>query len=238
MKISSPKPPQAARPAEPPGKSGNAGIVPPKGTNTGIVPPKGTNTGIVVPPKGTNTGIVPPGATQPEDGFQPTTGTGGKGGTSAASGTSSASLVPSTPSDYALSPNLEPYRGLFDSEGERISKLPLEQQRGEIESTSTRLWLQLKDVASREEVNVGLKGSVEFYSRGSGGNDPMVFARANVSADTLGGGSVSGGGSVGIGTSPKPSAPSNDQGSLPSTGRQDRTEEQTHQRFRRMRHHF
>jgi hypothetical protein len=227
MKISTPKPPATARPAEPPGKSGNTGIVPPKGTNTGIVPPKGTNTG-----------IVPPKATQPEDGFQPATGTGGKGGTSAASGTSGASLIPSTPSDYALSPNLEQFRGLFDSEGDRISKLPLEQQAGEIESTSTRMWEQLKDYASHEEVLTGLKGSAAFYSRGSGGNDPMVFARANVSADTLGGGSVKVEGSGGFGSSPKPGAPSSDQGSLPSTGRQNRTEEQPHQRFRRMRHHF
>jgi hypothetical protein len=159
MKLSFPKSPAVSRPAEPPAKGGNTGIVPPKGNNTGIVPPKGNNTGIVppkgnntgiVPPKGTNTGIVPPkgnntgivppkgtntGIVPPEDGFQPATGTGGKGGTSAASGSSAASLTgASSPSDYVLSPNLEQFRHLFDQEGQRISKLPIEQQAGEIEA--------------------------------------------------------------------------------------------------------
>jgi hypothetical protein len=68
----------------------------------------------------------------------------------------------------------------------------------------------------------------------------MVFARANVSADSpLGGGSVNVEGGGDFGTSIKPDSPTDDQGSLPSTGRQHRAEEETHrQRFRRMRHHF
>jgi hypothetical protein len=257
MKIS-PKPPPASRPAEPPAKGGNTGIVPPKHGNTGIVPPKHGNTGIVppkhgntgivppkhgntgiVPPHG-NTGIVPPGATQPKDGFQPATGTGGKGGTSAASGTSATSTIASTPSDYALAPKLEQFRHLFDQEGERISKLPTEQQAGEIELTSSRLFEQLKDYGTFDEVKSGVTASTAFYSRGSGGNDPMTYAMAaNVAADfPTGGGSVSVEGSGDFGTSFKPAPAPREESSLPSTGKPQRAEEETHQRFRRMRRHF
>jgi hypothetical protein len=208
MKISIPKSPPAARPAEPP-KNGNSGIVPPKGTNTGIVPPKGTNTGIV-PPKGTNTGIVPPkgtntGIVPPGDGFQPATPPAGKGGTSAATGASATSLTgTSSTSTYALAPNLEQFRELFDKEGERISKLPSEQQAGEIELTSSRLYEQLKEYGSLEDVTSGVSGQ-----------EPSVDFGASFN------------GSVG----------SRDTGSLPRSTREEPAEREAHQRFRRMRRH-
>jgi hypothetical protein len=243
MKISIPKSPPAARPAEPP-KNGNSGIVPPKGTNTGIVPPKGTNTGIV-PPKGTNTGIVPPkgtntGIVPPGDGFQPATPPAGKGGTSAATGASATSLTgTSSTSTYALAPNLEQFRELFDKEGERISKLPSEQQAGEIELTSSRLYEQLKEYGSLEDVTSGVKESVAFYSRRSGGDDPMTYSlAADVAADT----SFRSGGSgqepsVDFGASFNGSVGSRDTGSLPRSTREEPAEREAHQRFRRMRRH-
>jgi hypothetical protein len=225
MKISIPKPPAASRPAEPPGKSGNTGIVPPKSGNTGIVPPKSGNTGIV-PPK---------------DSFQPTTPATGKGGTSSATGTSSASLTgaTTTPADYTLAPKLEQFRHLFDAEGERISKLPVEQQAGEIELTSSRLYEQLKDFGTLEEVTVGVKASVAFYSRGSGTNDPMTYMRAADAAalPPVDGGSAQGEVSV---TPFNPSPPPRDEERLPRFGgrREQQAEEDISQRFRRMRRFF
>jgi len=224
MKIS-PKPPAAARPAEPPGKSGNTGIVPPKNGNTGIVPPKNGNTGIV----------------PPSDGFKPATPATGKGGTSSATGTSSASLsgASSTPADYTLAPKLEQFRHLFDAEGERISKLPTEQQAGEIELASTRLWEQLKEYGSLEEVTSGVKESVAFRSRGSGTNDPMTYMLA---ADAAALPSFDNGPEEGGGFVPpfNPSPLPKDEGHLPSFGgrREQQAEEEISQRFRRMRRFF
>lgn len=243
MKISIPKPPAASRPAEPPAKGGNTGIVPPKGGNTGIVPPKGTNTGIV-PPKGTNTGIVPPGATQPADGFQPATPTAGKGGTSQATGTSATSLTgTSSTTTYALSPKLEQFRELFDKEGERIANMPIQAQPGQIEATSRRLYEQLKDFGTLDEITSGVKASVEYYSsRRSTGDDPMTYALA---AESLGGPETGGsqsaedkGGDFGASFNPGPS--SSDEGRLPRFGRRQQQAEEGEitQRFRRMRRFF
>ena len=260
MKIT-PKSPSVSRPAEPPGKGGNSGIVPPKhgngntgivppklphqNGNTGIVPPKAGNTGIV-PPKSGNTGIVPPGGVNsgivpPSDSFQPTTSTAGKGGTSAASGAAATSLNGTSGTTYALAPNLEQFRQLFDTEGERISKLPTEQQAGEIELTSSRLFEQLKDYGTFDEVKGGVTASRDYYaSRRSGGDDPMTYAFAADVAAKIPSGEDSGGPSGDFGASINVGSPPRETESLPSNGKQNRMEEETHHhRFRRMRrHHF